>query len=267
MSYNIMQTNNYRSVLMGLAALGLLASGCRKKDDPVIVDPPPTQKEVHINFVNFAGNDSLKLNTTTYTNSANEQFTVSIFNYYISNVRLIAATGNDYVEKESYHLVKEGINGSRHFHLEDVPQGDYKAISFVIGVDSAKNVSGAQAGALDASNGMFWDWNTGYIMAKMEGSSNASTTSTKTFKYHTGGFKGENNVLRTVQLDFPVPISVKGEMSGDVAIKADLLKWFGPETISIATVNTVMMPGADAVKLANNYSKMFSIIKATTTNE
>lgn len=253
---------------MGLAAIGLLASaGCRKKPDPVIVDPPPTNKEVHINFVNYAGDDSLKLNTATYTNAANEQFTISIFNYYISNVRLVSAGGNDYVEKESYHLVREGINGSRHFHLQDVPPGDYKAISFVIGVDSARNVDGAQTGALDVTNGMFWDWNTGYIMAKMEGTSEASSTANKTFKYHTGGFKGENNVLRTVQLDFPTAISIKGEVSGDVLIKADALKWFAPQTISIASVNTVMMPGANAMKLADNYAKMFSIINATTTKE
>lgn len=262
-----MQSNNYRTVLLGLIAMGFLAStGCRKKDDPVIVDPP-AKKEVHINFINFAGNDTLKLNTATYTNAANEQFTLSIFNYYISNVKLIAASGSDYVEKESYHLVREGVNGSRHFHLEDVPQGDYKAISFMVGVDSARNVSGAQTGALDVSNGMFWDWNTGYIMAKMEGTSDASTKPTKAFVYHPGGFKGENSVLRTVQLDFPTTISVKGDVNGDVVIKADALKWFTPQAISIAAVNSVMMPGPDATRIADNYSKMFSIIKATTTNE
>jgi hypothetical protein len=42
----------------------------------------------------------------------------------------------------------------------------YNRLSFVIGVDSARNVSGAQTGALDPANGMFWTWNTGYIMAK-----------------------------------------------------------------------------------------------------
>ncbi|MCD6062585.1 MAG: hypothetical protein K0R82_496 [Flavipsychrobacter sp.] len=263
-----MSQNNFRPVTTCLLmAAFMTAAGCRKKDDPVIVDPPASNKEVHVNFVNFAGNDSLKLNTATYTNAANEQFAVSIFNYYISNVKLIATAGNDYIEQESYHLVREGVNGSRHFHLEGVPQGDYKAIRFMIGVDSTRNVSGAQSGALSVDNGMFWDWNSGYIMAKMEGTSDASTTRNKAFRYHTGGFQGENNVLRTVQLDFPTPISIEADVNGDVVIKADLLKWFTPQPVSIAMVNTVMMAGPDAKKLADNYSNSFSLIKAATTKE
>src|SRR5687768_5238883 len=106
----------YRTQLsyLGLiASFLLLATSCRKKEDPIV---EPAKREVHINMVNFAGNDSLKLGTATYTNAAGEPFTVSMFNYYISNVKLIAANGTDYVEKESYHLVREGINGSKHFH-------------------------------------------------------------------------------------------------------------------------------------------------------
>ena len=259
---------NFQPKSIVLIFMCLAIAGCRKKADPVIADPPANDtREVHVNFANFAGSDSLKLNTGTYINASGESFTVSMFNYYISNIRLIAASGNDYVEKESYHLVRHGVNGSMHFHLTDVPQGDYKAIRFLIGVDSARNVSGSQSGALDVNNGMFWTWNTGYIMAKMEGKSDASNDNNKNFKYHPGGFSGPNSVLRTVQLDFPATMALRTKINGDIVLKADILKWFAPQNVSIAQVNSVMMPGPDATKIADNYAKMFSIITAATIAE
>ncbi|WP_316930094.1 MbnP family protein, partial [Hymenobacter sp. IS2118] len=42
--------------------------------------------------------------------------------------------------------------------LKDIPVGDYQSVSFTVGVDSARNVAGAQTGALDPNNGMFWTW-------------------------------------------------------------------------------------------------------------
>jgi hypothetical protein len=61
-------------------------------------------------------------------------------------------------------------------------------MEFMIGVDSARNNSGAQTGALDPTNGMFWSWSTGYIMAKFEGTSAQSPAAANALKFHIGGF-------------------------------------------------------------------------------
>ena len=53
--------------------------------------------------------------------------------------------------------------------LADIPNGEYTKVNYTIGVDAARNTEGAQDGALDLVNGMFWSWNTGYIFMKMEG--------------------------------------------------------------------------------------------------
>jgi hypothetical protein len=50
------------------------------------------------------------------------------------------------------HLSKSELNTS----LKNIT-----AIKFLLGVDSLKNVSGIQTGALDPAKGMFWTWNTG----------------------------------------------------------------------------------------------------------
>jgi hypothetical protein len=44
-------------------------------------------------------------------------------------------------------------------------------------------------------------------------------------------------------------------------MKNDALRWFaGSTTISFATVNNVMNPGANSVAIANNYASMFSVL-------
>lgn len=257
-----MKSMSYSGIKMAalIAGFSIMAVSCQKKDDPINPVPTgPKTANVYVNFKSVAGDNPIVLNTGTYTNASNENFSISTFNYYISNIKLVGDGIADFAEPESYHLVREGVAGSGDFNLEAVPYGKYKAISFMVGVDSARNVSGAQTGALDQANGMFWTWSTGYIMAKLEGKSDASTLSDKTFKYHIGGFKGTNNVLRTVTLNFPNSITLSSTSSASVSVKADVLKWFAPSMISFAALNTVMSEGATAAKIANNYASMFSV--------
>jgi hypothetical protein len=72
-----------------------------------------------------------------------------------------------------------------------------------LGVDSIRNVSGIQTGALDPLKGMFWTWNSGYVMAKLEGSSESSNSAGNRFTYHIGGFRPGMNVLKTIDLIIP----------------------------------------------------------------
>ena len=66
----------------------------------------------------------------------------------------------------------------------------------MIGVDSARNTSGAQLGALDPANSMFWSWNSGYIFVRMEGNSPQSTQPYNKLQFHIGGFKGATNCIK-----------------------------------------------------------------------
>lgn len=94
-------------------------------------------------------------------------------------------------ELNSYHLINEEGTASKSFSFFVMPT-QYNSLSFLIGVDSLKNVSGAQTGGLDPLNGMFWTWNTGYIMFKMEGNSPSSSVVNNKIEYHIGGFSGAN---------------------------------------------------------------------------
>ena len=75
-----------------------------------------------------------------------------------------------------------------------------------MGIDSLHNVSGAQAGALSLASGMFWDWNSGYIMLKAEGDSPNSPTGK--FALHLGGFSGTNNIVTVKTAEFGKTVKV-----------------------------------------------------------
>lgn len=244
--------------ILAITACAITFSACNKKDDTE-PEKPAEAGTVEIQFDNMVGNEDLALGSKSYKNYNGDVFNVSKFNYYISNIRLNTADGAVFIEPESYHLVKEDDAASKSFSLTGIPAGKYTTMTLMIGVDSIRNVSGAQAGALDAKNNMFWDWNSGYIMAKFEGTSPQSTAADNMLMYHVGGFSGTNNTVRTVALTLPQPIEIN-KNSYHMHIKADLAKWFGPgSVIDFGTLNAVHMPGANAKKIAENYKSMFSI--------
>lgn len=85
------------------------------------------------------------------------------------------------------------------FTLKDVPAGEYAGMELLLGVDSLQNEIGTQTGDLSPVHGMFWDWNTGYLMVKAEGPSPQSPVGT--FAFHLGGYAGPYSVLTTRTFD------------------------------------------------------------------
>lgn len=138
-------------------------------------------------------NTAFQLNTQYVHSSTGDTMTFTTMKYYISNLKLKKSDGTWWSHPESYFLVDLSIPSSTMFTLADIPEGNYTEVSYVMGVDSVRNVSGAQTGALSTTNGMFWSWNTGYIMIKAEGTSPQSSSGS--FSYHLGGFSGSNNIV------------------------------------------------------------------------
>jgi hypothetical protein len=237
----------------------LTISACKKRPDPNPVNPPqPTTKEIHFSFNNNFGDEKLEFNKA-YTTPHGEQININVFKYYISNIVLKAADGKEYAEPESYHLIDHSVAGSMHFHLEKVPVNNYTSVSFLIGVDSTRNVSGSQTGALAVENGMFWTWKTGYIMAKLEGTSPQSGQMGNMVTYHIGGFSGAYNGVRRVTLNFSQNVNLSSLESGQIDLKADASKWFAPNVIKIADRSEIMNTSETSKAIADNYASMFSI--------
>lgn len=239
-------------------------------DDPL----EPEYGTVQLKFDNVVGTSDLKLDSATYTNGSGEPFSVSKLNYFISNIKLKKADGSAYVvpQDSSYFLVMENNVASQSIVLRNVPADTYTGIDFVVGVDSLRNTMNIEkrTGALDpggAAAGMYWDWNSGYIFLKLEGTSAKApvdATGSRNFMYHIGLFGGYNkssiNNLRTIQLGFgskTAQVVMNGRTG--IQIKADVLKVFdGVKPLSIAK-NPDIMVSDSSRNVANNYATMFSV--------
>lgn len=213
--------------------------------------------KVTINFINTIKNVPLVLDSAEYTNLFGETYHVAKLKYYISNIKLNAT--HAFNEPESYHLLDAAEPSSLSFTI-DAAANSYSSISFVVGVDSIKNVSGAQSGVLDPANGMFWTWNSGYVMFKFEGNSPASNIINHRIEYHIGGFSGANNVLQLITLPLTTVLTVQEGKHSTVTIAADLDKlWQGTNNLKIAETPATMAPGVLSKKIADNYNRMFTI--------
>ena len=142
-----------------------------------------------IKFINRANDKMIFLRDSVYKNSFGEEYTISKLKYYIGRVSVPGS--QIYKENDFYHLIN-AADSDNSFRIS-VDPGSYKSIQFLLGVDSLSNCSGAQSGALDPVNDMFWTWNSGYVMFKLEGTSAASTADLQRIEHHVGGFKGKDN--------------------------------------------------------------------------
>ncbi len=216
---------------------------------------------IEISFFHYVGNQFLKLDSVIYKNALNQDFAVTKFKYYIANIALSRKEGKP-VKYNNYFLIDEEKPGSKKVVLENIPDGEYVSVNFTIGVDSIYNCSGAQSGALDPINGMFWTWNTGYIFMKLEGSSEFSSAPNALLEYHIGGFKSPNNAIQHGHFDFGSSLlKVKPTATPQVHAYVDIAKFFNAEhggtNLSVATLPTWTMPGANAVMLAGNFHHAF----------
>ena len=249
-----------------LCALSLGFLQCKKnkaaKPEPMpAANPPATSGALKILFEPMVGDSDLILGAQTYTNAAGNTYTVTMFKYYISNIKITKMDNSVWSEPNSYHLVDHSDDNTTTITIPNVPFSNYKAIEFMIGVDSTHNVSGAQSGDLDPAKDMFWSWNTGYIMAKCEGISPQSSATNHKIEFHIGGFSGANNVLKTVSPSLNGDTAkVTSQITPIIHMSANLDEWFSaPTVVDFSILNTVNMPGSSAKSIANNYVDMFSV--------
>jgi hypothetical protein len=211
------------------------------------------QRSLVLSFRHMIGANELVLGDA-FVNSMGDTISVQRFKYYLSNFSIIDDKGKTIQIPATYFLVDEADPSSKTITLT-VPDIAITGIRFIIGVDSIKNVSGIQTGVLDPLKGMFWTWNSGYVMAKIEGQSSASTIAGQSFTYHIGGFRTPMNVLRSVSF------STQGnDRPKNITIKADINQWFkGKSELKITETPVCHSPGSLAMRIADNYSTMFSI--------
>jgi len=240
-----------------------------KKDEQIIepvTENSKTSGEVTLNFTHMAGNELMKISadeaysitTPKYKNNYGDTFSVIDFKYYISNIKLRKDDGSYYVGKESYHLVNSAdSNRTCKIKLSEVPFGSYTSIEFMIGIDSTRNLSGAQTGDLDPVHGMYWDWSQGYIFMRFFGYSNSAPANTShNLTFDIGGTGNERKIsLPLSQFN----LMVTKDNFQKVYLKTDVLELFkGPNSLSFSFLNNAMTP-KQVLALVENYTDIFTV--------
>jgi hypothetical protein len=168
-------------------------------------------------------------------------------------------------KEDGYFLVDAARPASQiiDVQLSNVP---FNRLMFQVGIDSILNVSGAQTGALDPLNGMFWTWNSGYIMAKLEGSSSLSKGLNNAFTYHIGGFREGEKTQREIILPLPNQQEWVLEKTNltEMVISVEIDKWFrSAHSLPISSIAENMSPGPLSTLYADNYANLFTLASVT----
>jgi hypothetical protein len=240
----------------------LLLVACKKQNTkPVPFSPADNSVLFVINHFWENENTPFLLGQQFTHSNTNEELNFQTCNYYLSNFQLRKTNGAWWSHPNSYFLVRLNNSNSYQFELSAVPVGDYDAIRFLIGVDSAKNVSGAQAGDLAPSNGMFWSWLTGYIMIKLEG--NSPQANWGFFSFHIGGFRKSDNSNVTQWKEFEITqtqLKVLGDNSPKVTLNVDVAKTW-TELNPLSQVSSIHTPSTLGKIMANQFSSGFTLKK------
>lgn len=251
------------SILTGAVLAALMFVSCDKEDvtDDTTTSTDTASLVVDFDYLWAMSGESFELGTTLYHPMSGDTMSFTTFKHYVSNITLIANDNSTWAAEESYHLIDLTDDASSLITIEDVPVGSYKGIMITFGVDSARNVSGSQTGDLDPAHGMFWSWNSGYIMIKTEGTSPQSSTGS--FAYHLGGFSGDVNCITTREFDFPnsEAITIAKDEQLTVQMRANparLWHTYG----SIANGPTIHMPSTNAAMMAGDFNGWINLADA-----
>ena len=183
-----------------------------------------------------------------YITSNKDTIALETFKCYISSVQIHYSDNSIFTEKDSYHLLDLENPNSLHFLITKANDKTIYKVVFNIGIDSLTSTSGAMAGDLDPTKGMYWAWQSGYINMKMEGKSSSCKTRKNEFQFHIGGYMKPNYAMRKVEL-----VSKNQNLN----ITIDVAEFFS--VVNLSNTNSIMIPGKKAMELADYSIKMFKI--------
>lgn len=233
---------------------------CRKTPTQMVTEPKGTQDiEITLRHNWADENSPLVLGQDYLHPETNETLNFQTCNYYLSNFQFRKLDGSWWSHPFSYNLVRVTENNDYTFVLPNLPFGTYDAVRFLIGVDSARNVSGAQSGDLAPSNAMFWSWSTGYIMIKLEG--NSPQANWEYFSFHIGGFRDSDNSNTTRWKEISLvdtPIMVTSQGNPKLSMHVDLSKVWTSNN-PLATYSSLHAPNSVAQMMADQFATAFSL--------
>lgn len=235
---------NTKTAWLGVCLILLLTSAC-KKDAPVISQKMTFQVE------HFSALQQLAEDTIQYQNAAGNTYSVTRLEYYISNVRFVSDDG-DTSAFDAIHYVNPLRQIGESWEVE-IPEGNYRSLSFNIGLTPEKNVSYSLAPTAENIN-MAWPdvMGGGYHFMKFEGHYLDDQSEKNGFAMHLG------MNMWLVEVTIPISLSIVSNPI-TVTLSMDVNEWFDHPHIYDFNKQGNYTMGVDSLmqKLAENGRNVF----------
>ena len=198
-----------------IVLLALFVTGCHK---------PSGQARFHFTF--SVDGKKLELDTMMYQNAAGNRYEISDAQYFISNVVLTNAKGEQYTIKSDTgaHYVDFDVPRSLVWTpTDDIPAGVYTSISFVFGLTPELNKTGTFPNSPE--NSMSWPASLGggYHFLMINGKWKDPNGQMKPFNLHTGNYQADNSFVVTLPL---ANREISKNLITDFVIDMNINKWF-----------------------------------------
>jgi hypothetical protein len=231
----------------------IILSGCTEKPPQ-----PPVEdaKDMNVNFNILFNQSQFELLNTEYTLESNEEVVFKRLSCLLSKFYFVKSDGSKINLEDQYALINID-KGLTSVTLNNIPQGDYKAMGFTLGLDSAINHGDPNQYANDHplspfNNSLHWSWAGGYILMALEGN---VVNTTDNFIFH---IAGSNN--RT-DFEFPVQFTQGADiLNAQIDLNLDEV-FKDPEIFSLTNDGMSAHSTTDAVtqKLVGNMGDIFSL--------
>ena len=167
-----------------------------------------------ISFHHTFSGKPLNLDSLRYENSTDETFSVSRLSYLLGEFELQGIEGNWQAVPRSIQWIDARKHRTQ-ILLDSMPEGDFKAIRFSLGLSEAVNHSDPNPYAakhpLNPSfNNLHWNWQTGYIFLALEGNYRQSNGQLSGYVYHFA-----NDPQRTT-ITLTLPKNISGNATIDI---------------------------------------------------
>jgi hypothetical protein len=180
-----------------------------------------------------------------YLTENNDSISFSTLKMYFSDFRFREKLSGGITEIDTL-IFYDLADSSTHVFFKNLEISNYDDVSFTLGLDSSKNVSGELENAYDPLLGMYWAWNTGYANLKLAGKSSLVLTKTHDFEFHLGGYRFPYASAQQVQVDLL-----------DSYIQFELSLLF-PDVISLKKTHHLILPGKEAFLILQGLAACFN---------
>lgn len=146
--------------------------------------------DLSLRLLPVVSGEKLKLNGTPQRNAEGESWTVTRLSYLVSGTALRRGDGS-WLELPEEPAWLNAATGRNLVSLNNVPEGDYTALRFHIGLPEDENQRDPSSRGPDHPlnprlNGLHWSWQGGYIFLALEGLWKGLSHEMSGFSFHLG---------------------------------------------------------------------------------